>query len=137
MLISHRHWVALGALVASTLLIDYLYLSRSRAMPAKFLIPGTIFLLAFQVIPIIYTVDVAFTNYSTGHVITKSDAIHQIQLNSLQPPANGRRFRWRSRATPAGSSSSILQDDASRKQYVRTQKGLTPLAAASSASAAG
>ena len=128
-LISHRHWVALGALVASTLLIDYLYLGRSRAMPAKFLIPGTIFLLAFQVIPIIYTVDVAFTNYSTGHVITKSDAIHQIQLNSLQPPANGKTYSMAVARDAGGKLVLILQDDASRKQYVGTQKGLTPLAA--------
>ncbi len=128
-LVSHQHWIAVAVLAASTLLIDYLYLGRAPTMPAKFLIPGTLFLLGFQVIPIIYTVDVAFTNYSTGHVITKSDAIKQIQLNSLQPPANGRNYTMAVARDSAGKLVLILQDDATRKQYVGTQSDLTPLAA--------
>ena len=61
-------------------------------MPAKFLIPGTIFLIGFQMIPIIFTINVAFSNYSTGHILTKSQAIEAIKINSLQPPENGRQF---------------------------------------------
>src|SRR5919204_4753735 len=54
----HRHqYVAAGITAAVTLLIDALYFIP-RAVPAKFLIPGTFFLIAFQVIPVAYTIDV-------------------------------------------------------------------------------
>ena len=68
-------WIPLGVLVAATVGIDAIYLARRRTVPLKFLVPGTIFLLAFQVAPIVYTVRVAFTNYSTGHILTKTQAI--------------------------------------------------------------
>jgi arabinogalactan oligomer/maltooligosaccharide transport system permease protein len=63
-------WVALGVLVAATLAIDAAYLAR-RAIPLKFLIPGVVAMLAFQVAPVVYTIQVAFTNYATGHILTK------------------------------------------------------------------
>src|SRR5437870_5406234 len=85
-------WIPLGVLVAATLAIDGIYLARRRTVPLKFLVPGTIFLLAFQVAPIIYTVNVAFTNYSTGHILSKKEAIRGIQVNSLQAPANGQTY---------------------------------------------
>ena len=91
-LISRSHWIALGVLALATLAIDVVYLGPRSAVPLKFLVPGTVFLIAFQVIPIIYTVQVAFTNYSTGHILTKADAVKQIELTSLQPPANGKTY---------------------------------------------
>ena len=54
--------------------------SRSARCPLKFLVPGVLFLLGFQIVPILYTINVAFTNYSTGHVLSKNEAITQIQL---------------------------------------------------------
>jgi arabinogalactan oligomer/maltooligosaccharide transport system permease protein len=136
-LLTRHHWVAVAVLVASTVLIDVLYLGRRFAVPAKFLIPGTIFLIGFQVVPIIYTVEVAFTNYSTGHFTTKADAIHQIELTSLQPPANGKTYTMAVARDSGGHVVLILQDDASKKDYVGTQKGLTPLPAGTVRTAAG
>ena len=54
-LASDEKWIALGVLVAATLAIDLIYLSPRRAIPLKFLVPGTVFLIAFQIIPIVYT----------------------------------------------------------------------------------
>src|SRR5262245_7636717 len=73
-LISTSTCVALAVRVAATAGIDLVYLPPP-AYPAKFLIPGTVFLLAFQVAPILYTINVAFDRYSTGHVSSKHDAI--------------------------------------------------------------
>jgi arabinogalactan oligomer/maltooligosaccharide transport system permease protein len=128
-LLSRGHWVALLVLAAATVLIDLFYLARRFTLPAKFLIPGTVFLLGFQVIPIIYTVEVAFTNYSTGHITTKSDAIKQIELTSLQPPPNGKTYMMAAARDDAGRLVLILRDEATGKDYLGTQKGLTPLPA--------
>jgi arabinogalactan oligomer/maltooligosaccharide transport system permease protein len=50
--------------------IGYLYLTK-RHVPAKYLVPGTILLLTFQVLPVLYTFSVAFTNFGDGHRGTK------------------------------------------------------------------
>src|SRR6266508_3989157 len=64
----NRHSYTAAALVAAvTVVIDALYF-LPRAVPAKFLIPGTFFLIAFQVIPIAYTLDVTFTRVTDGAV---------------------------------------------------------------------
>jgi arabinogalactan oligomer/maltooligosaccharide transport system permease protein len=127
-LASRHHWVALPILVAATLAIDAVYLLGTRTtLPLKFLVPGTVFLVAFQIVPIIYTIEIAFSNYSTGHVIDKPSAIKAIKINSLQPPANGKQYE----AAPARDSSGklvlLLRDDVSGAVYVGTKKGLTPL----------
>src|SRR5581483_7414300 len=46
-LLTRHHWVAVSLLSVATLALDLLYLGRERVMPAKFLIPGTIFLVGF------------------------------------------------------------------------------------------
>lgn len=127
-LLTRHHWIAVAVLAAATGILDLIYLgSRGGTMPAKFLVPGTILLLGLQVVPIIYTVEVAFTNYSTGHIQTKSAAIKQIELTSLQPPPNGRTYTMAVANDAAGKVVLVLQDDATKKYYIGTTKGLTPL----------
>jgi arabinogalactan oligomer/maltooligosaccharide transport system permease protein len=122
-------WIPVGIVAAVTVAIDLVFLSnRTSTLPLKFLIPGTLLLFAFQVIPIIYTIQVSFTNYSTGHITTKSAAIKQIQLTSLQPPANGKTYSMAVAKDASGKVVLILQDQASQKFYLGTQKGLTALA---------
>ena len=87
-LATDEHWIALLILVAATLAIDAVYLS-SRAIPLKFLIPGTVFLIGFQIAPIVFNVNVAFTNWSTGHILQKDEAIEGIQRNSLSEAPGG------------------------------------------------
>src|SRR5207237_1203077 len=60
-----------------------LYLTR-RHIPAKYLVPGTLFLIAFQVFPVLYTASTAFTNFGDGHRGSKDDAIVAIQSSSVK-----------------------------------------------------
>lgn len=124
-------WLPVGVLALVTALIDVLYMAPRHTLPAKFLIPGTLLLVGFQVIPIIYTVQVSFTNYSTGHITTKSQAIKQIEVTSLQPPANGQTYTMSVARDARGRVVLLLRDDVSHKFYVGTQKGIKPLAASS------
>jgi len=127
-LIDHRKWVALAALAAATLLLDALFLSGRKLVPAKFLFPGTVFLLAFQVIPIVYTIRIAFTNYSTGHILTKSQAIDAIQDATLAQPPNGKTYTMAPARDGDGNLVLILVDDASGNVFVGDSEGLDPLA---------
>ncbi|WP_431711759.1 ABC transporter permease subunit [Glutamicibacter uratoxydans] len=71
--------VVIGVL---TLVINVVYFKRGW-LPAKYLIPGTVFLLIFQVFVIGYTGYIAFTNYGSGHNSDKDDAVMSL-LQSTQ-----------------------------------------------------
>jgi arabinogalactan oligomer / maltooligosaccharide transport system permease protein len=125
-LVDRGKWPAFAMLVLVTATVDWVYLSK-RTLPLKFLVPGMLFLLAFQIVPILYTINVAFTNYSTGHVISKPDAITQIKLVSLQAPPNGQQYSMAPARDKHGNLVLILRDDSTGKNYVGTKDGLTPL----------
>lgn len=124
---TRHNWIAVAVLAAATAAIDLVYLVRGRTLPLKFLIPGTVLLVAFQVIPIVYTIDVAFTNYSGGHVETKSEAIQGILVDYAATPPNGKNFNM-AIGKAGGSYAFILQDQETGKFYIGTPKGLTPAA---------
>ena len=73
-----RHsWPAFVAMLVGAAVVTYVFLSP-RHVPAKYLVPGTIFLLVYQVFVVLYTGYTAFTNYGDGHNGTKSAAISTI-----------------------------------------------------------
>ncbi len=108
-------------------MIDFIYLSPSRkVVPLKYLAPGVVFLVAFVIIPIVSNANIAFTNWSTGHNLTKDEAIVAIQEVSLVAPADGKAYT----ATPAtqdGELVLLLVDDVSGDLYVGSEDGLEPL----------
>ena len=63
---SAESWVILAASAVLLVAADVIYFSR-RALPMKYLYPGLVFLLVFQLFTLAYTGYVAFTNYGTGH----------------------------------------------------------------------
>ncbi|WP_433294811.1 ABC transporter permease subunit [Actinoplanes sp. CA-030573] len=81
-LVEHEAWVGLALLVLTTGALLYLYLTP-RHIPAKYLAPGTLLLIAFQLFPVLYTATTAFTNFGDGHRGTKQDAIVAIQTASV------------------------------------------------------
>jgi arabinogalactan oligomer/maltooligosaccharide transport system permease protein len=124
-------WVPLAILAVVTIAVDVVFLAPiARLVPVKFLIPGTLFLLAFELVPIVYTIELAFSNYSTGHIAGKSAAIAQIKLNSLEAPPNGRQYEMAPAHDRSGKLVLILHDDTSGAVYAGTKKSLTPLAKA-------
>src|SRR5947207_1538744 len=121
-------WIACAILVAATVGINAVYLIPRRwTVPLKFLIPGTVFLIGFQVIPILYTVDIAFTNYASGHIISKSDAVAQIKQNSLAQTPDSSTYTLSPAEDKTHKLVLLLVDDATGKPYVGTREGLTPL----------
>ena len=75
--IPQQQWLVLGFLAVTLLAADYVYFSK-RAIPAKYLLPGLVFLLVYQVYVMGSTAWVAFTNYGDGHNDSKQSAITQI-----------------------------------------------------------
>jgi arabinogalactan oligomer/maltooligosaccharide transport system permease protein len=127
-LVAEEKWPAVGVLAATTVALDVAYLSR-RSLPLKFLIPGTLLMLAFQVLPIAYTVNVAFTNYSTGHILAKDEAVEAIKVNSLAPPADGKSYLMAPAHDADGNLVLLLVDEDTGTAFVGTREELRPLPA--------
>lgn len=82
--------IVIVAAVAMGTLVIY---ASHRAVPAKYLYPGILLLVAFQIFPIFYTVSMAFTNYGDGHSITKAEAIAAIQRDSVKEVPGSPRYQ--------------------------------------------
>ena len=73
-------WVALVITIVITLLINWIYLGTGTRLPGKYLTPGVVFLVIFQIFVVFFSGYIAFTNYSDGHNSTKADAIGAITV---------------------------------------------------------
>lgn len=76
-------WLVFAVSLIVTIGINWIYLRRG-GLPAKYLAPGILFLLLFQVFAMVFSTYIAFTNYGDGHNSSKEDAIHSIQLSALE-----------------------------------------------------
>jgi len=130
-LIEQQQWIGLALLVGVTALLFWIYLSPRR-IPAKYLIPGTLFLIAFQVFPVLYTVSIAFTNFGDAHRGSKQEAIQAIEGASVTTVPGSAEYRL-SVATKGdpitGDLVFLLANPATKQSFVGTADGLQTLAA--------
>jgi len=74
--------VVAGAVLIALLVINLVYFRRGN-LAAKYIVPGLVFVLVFQVFVIGYTAYVSLTNYGSGHNIDQAAAITAIEANSV------------------------------------------------------
>jgi arabinogalactan oligomer/maltooligosaccharide transport system permease protein len=130
-LIDRGQWLGLALLILVTALLFWIYLSPRR-IPAKYLIPGTLFLLAFQVFPVLYTMSTAFTNFGDAHRGSKEEAIRAIEGASVTkvPGSADYRLSVATKGDPAtGDIVFLLTDVETRQPFVGTTEGLEQLPA--------
>ncbi len=115
-------WIALVSMVIGVLGIDYVFVS-SRAYPLRYLVPGLVFLALLMIWPIIFTVIVALTNWSTGNFITEEQAVNAITSGNRylvesdeSPIVELALYRDESQADPLDQSAGLLM-------LVRTEAG--------------
>jgi len=121
-------WVPLVLLIVATVLIFVVYLQPWH-IPIKYLVPGTIFLVLFQIVPVIFTVSTAFTNFGDGHRGTKEDAIRAIELTSVQRVPDSPEYVLTIATTgdPAtGPLVFLLVDPATKAVQIGDAEGLKP-----------
>ncbi len=118
------HWAGLGLLVAATAGLIYLYLSP-RHIPAKYLVPGTIFLVVFQIFPVLYTASTAFTNFGDGHRGSKSEAITAIQTASVTRVPGSTEYQLKI-VTKGDALAFLITDPKSGQVSIGDADGLKP-----------
>ncbi|WP_308251233.1 ABC transporter permease subunit [Streptomonospora nanhaiensis] len=121
-------WLGVGVVAAATALIFYVYLSR-RTVPAKYLLPGTLLLIAFQIVPVVYTLSTSVTNYSDGHRGTKEQAIDQIEASSVVRTEDAEEYTLTvaARGSAATGELVFLLTAPDGTAYAGDAEGLTPL----------
>ncbi len=105
-----RAWTGFGLVAVVVLLANVIYLWK-RPVPAKYLYPATIFLCLFQLYPIAFTAQTAFTNYGTGNVLTKQQAADQIVSQSSVSTGEGPTYAMAVLRNDQGDVRLLLTDD--------------------------
>jgi len=80
-LIAQENWLIPLILAIVVVAVNLVYLTPGL-LPAKYLTPGILFLLVFQVFLIVYTIYVSLTNFGSGHNSSKDDAVNALLLQS-------------------------------------------------------
>ncbi len=125
------NWWGIGLVVLVVGLVYYVYLSK-RTVPAKYLVPGVVFLLAFQILPVLYTMSTSVTNLSDGHRGDKDRAIAAIEAFSVTRDPDSPEYVLTVATTgdPNTGELVFLLTDSEGNAYAGTSEGLSDLAGA-------
>jgi arabinogalactan oligomer / maltooligosaccharide transport system permease protein len=125
-LIAAEAWWGLALEAAVVAVVFYVYLQR-RAIQLKYLIPGTLLLIAFQILPVILTVGTSFTNYGDGHRVDKEQATEAIIAAGVQQTPGGATYHLAIGESAAGELTLLLTDKADGTTWAGSEEGLTEL----------
>ncbi|WP_174545833.1 ABC transporter permease subunit [Nocardiopsis dassonvillei] len=122
------NWWGIGLIVAVVGLVYWVYLSK-RAVPVKYLVPGVLFLLTFQILPVLYTMSTSVTNLSDGHRGDKEQAIASIEAYSVSSPDGAEEYTLTVAVTGSPETGELvfLLTDPEGRAYAGTEEGLTEL----------
>ena len=128
-LIAGERYLFLAVVWAVIAVVLATYATR-RAVPAKYLVPGTLLLVLFVVTPVLATLRLSTTNYGDGTRTTKEQTIARILGNSVVQADNSPQYNLSVATTgvaPAGPYTFFLVDRATGDAYAGTEDGLEPL----------
>jgi arabinogalactan oligomer/maltooligosaccharide transport system permease protein len=122
--------VVLG-LVGIAILAVY---STKRAVPLKYLLPGLVFFLAFQIWPAVFTAGTSFTNWGDGHSLTKQESIEAITRASVVEVEGQPRYELsvavkEGQDVATGDAVYLLTNPQTKRVYAGTKDGLEELSA--------
>ena len=115
-----QEYVISAFLLISVLALNYIYLT-SRSVPFKFFLPGTLFLVAFVIAPILYTVVMSSYSYKTGNIISKQEAIDRVIALGVEPDESGTTFDIVVGKTGSGKYAVLVSDITNNKYFLSTK----------------
>jgi arabinogalactan oligomer/maltooligosaccharide transport system permease protein len=99
------------------LLVNWIYL-RKGGLPAKYLAPGVLFLIVFQIYVLIFSGYTAFTNYGSAHNGDKALAIQTIQ-NAAYRTVDGPDYTIKiAKANDDGARAFIMTSNATNEVFI-------------------
>lgn len=117
---AQKEYAIAAFLLIAVLALNYVYLT-SRTVPFKFFLPGTLFLVAFVIAPIVFTVVMSTYNYKTGNYISKEEAIERVIALGVEPDEAGTTFDIVVGKTNSGEPAILASDVATHKYFISTK----------------
>lgn len=76
-------------------LIDYFIFNR-KSYPFRYMIPAIVLLFILVLYPIAFTVKTAFTNYGTGHIMTRQEVVDRLLTDPVYTyvPKDAREYKY-------------------------------------------
>jgi arabinogalactan oligomer / maltooligosaccharide transport system permease protein len=102
-------WI-IGAVLSVVFVATLVVYATGRLVPAKFLFPGLVFLIIFSVVPIIYTQYMSAFNYKSGNLITREEAIDQLERVGFRQDPLSTTFSF-TLGSLNGETAALLQSD--------------------------
>jgi arabinogalactan oligomer/maltooligosaccharide transport system permease protein len=81
LLLAKHQYLGMAGVLLVALVVSFLYLRRG-GLPAKYLTPGLLFLLVFQVYVVVFSGYISFTNFGSMHNSDRASAVNAISLAS-------------------------------------------------------
>jgi arabinogalactan oligomer / maltooligosaccharide transport system permease protein len=119
-----RLWGMFAFLLVTGIVVNVVYVTR-RFVPAKYLLPGMIFLLVFQVYVVAYTGFASLTNYGDGRNLTQEQALERVlALSEVRVPDTS---AFPVQIVQDGAELAMLVTPADGEAQLGTTDGLVPL----------
>lgn len=128
-LIATENWAFLVVIWAIVLVLFLIY-ATGRMVPAKYLLPGTLFLVLFLIYPIVLTFQLSTTNYGDGTRSTKEAAISRIIGSSAVQEPGADSFALSVGTTGSvttGPFTYLLVNNTTGEPFAGTEESLEPL----------
>ena len=116
-------------LFIATLAIIITYLSRI-SIPMKFFLPGMLFLFAFVLGPVIYTISMSTFQYQTGNYISKPQAIERLLDLGVISDENAPSFDVVIGKDSTGKLAILASNSEIKRYFVSTKENITEYNAA-------
>ncbi len=126
-------WFLAAIVVVITLGLNLFYL-RPELYPFRWFSPGLALMILMVAYPTIFTVYVAFTNYSDGHLLTKEQAL-KLFLQQVYLPEDASSYSWTAFRSEDGENYLLWLIDDSGQAFVARPR--EPLVAAEGAEGVG
>ncbi len=124
---NEKAWGYVALLAVTLVVVNIVYLPR-RFVPLKYLVPGLFLLAVFALYPVIYTAYISTTNYGTGFVLSKSQAISQIEAQSVTRAEGAVAFDATAlRGDDGRFAGYALYDPATEELFLGTEESFEPL----------
>ena len=102
----------LAVVIAAIAVLWTWVLLRKEAYPIRWMVIGLTMMILFAIYPIFFTIYVAFTNFGDSHLLSKAQAITQLE-NETYLPEGRFAFTWTAFRSPEGKFALWLQQEGS------------------------
>jgi arabinogalactan oligomer/maltooligosaccharide transport system permease protein len=99
------------------LVVNWIYLRRG-GLPAKYLAPGVLLLLAFQVYVVVYSGYISFTNYGSFHNGSYTETLDAIQQAAVEPIEGATEYEIKVVKSKDGALQFVAFDLNTKKVYM-------------------